>query len=82
MARSMSTAVASAVWPSTSSVAGFTLSNRPPSAASTRAPSISSRDSPVSEVAGMRGLLFVRVSDVGMRTLGCVLLGWLGVLLG
>ncbi len=49
MARSMSAAVASAVWPSTSSVAGLMLSKAPPPVASTSEPSMSMRNSPTVE---------------------------------
>ena len=46
MARSMSSAPASATWPMTSSVAGLMLSNALPDAASTSSPSMSIRSSP------------------------------------
>src|SRR6185437_14181730 len=47
MARRMSSADASATWPSTSSVAGLMLSNRLPDDASTSSPSMSMRTSPL-----------------------------------
>ena len=50
MARSMSSWPASAVVPSTSSVAGLTLSNRRPEIASSSFPSMSIRASPVMAV--------------------------------
>src|SRR6266850_3842780 len=63
IARSMSSRVASATWPITSSVAGFTFGYERPPVAFTSFPSIKRRLSPVSDIAPPRSLWGAAILD-------------------